>query len=145
MSTQTINFNICIDSKIFSQEFYRTDDGEPISPTNAKQLKDDFEQLNHGEKVLAFHFGIDELRNMIQKADAYNSITTNVHKVVGFDFYRCLTTRRFSNSSGETYEIPNELDLVIFPTTKEQILHDLVPAAEVPVLTHSRPCPKLCS
>lgn len=144
MSTQTIEFSLEEQRKLFVAEDFRSDDGEPIEFEDAKDLIKNFEDAHQTEEVLAFHFGLDELRSMIAKADTHNLTAATANRVVGFDFFRCITTRKFPRTGGGDYQFTDELDLVVFPTIATGNLHDIVTAADVPILSHSRPCPKMC-
>lgn len=117
-------------------------DGTVLTWAVAEPIIKKFETDNPNEDVRAFHVGLDHLEDLMTKIKEYNN--TSTHKVIGLRFYRGVTSRKLPRRNGSFLNVNDKPDLIVVPTLEEHNLHDVDPAANVPILAHSRPCPRLC-
>jgi hypothetical protein len=108
-------------------------DGTEIELDDAINAITEFIIRNGNDEVRAFHFGLPIVQGMVDKANAYN-ILHPANKIIGFRFYRGVTSRIMDDG----LEIEMKEDLVVFPTLANDNNHF------EPIISHSRPCPKLC-
>lgn len=118
-------------------------DGKIIPWAVAQPIIAQFERDNPNEEVRAFHIGLEHLENLMKKIKEYNDKSTD--QIVGLRFYRGITSRKFPRLGGAgELDLKNKPDLIVVPTLEESNLHEVNVTADVPILAHSRPCPKLC-
>lgn len=122
-----------------------TNDGEGISLNAAIADIQALCRKDSVDSVRAFHIGINTLEQLLQKAKTYNvSSGGQSDPIVGFRFYRSISTREVTGSSG-SLRIRDKLDLAIFPTLGDgENLQVKYPNVQFPIYSHTRPCPKLC-
>lgn len=120
-------------------------DGGEMSLDRAISAIHHFDSLHPQEEVQAYHMGLTTIERMLDSARAYNNQSGNFDHIIGFRFYRAVTSRII----GQTV-VNNKYDLVIVPTLQSDAdLHTVRPetflAASVPIFSYLRPCPKLCT
>lgn len=108
-------------------------DGKEIGILAAIEAISDFIAINGDCDVRAFHLGLSTLQSMLDKANSYNGDSPEF-PIVGFRFYQAITSRSFPDGP----EIEKKEDLVAFPTLSNGDNH------ANPIISHTRPCPKLC-
>ncbi len=125
-------------------------DGAIMSLTDAKAAIAEFERLYSADSVKAFHIGLKTMRAMMDSIRVYNKQPGVTDTITGVRFYRGITTRVFTSSTGKPEPVKEKHDLVIVPTLLSGYdLHKVRDTVSflpknVPIYSYTRPCPKLC-
>ncbi|WP_341900805.1 hypothetical protein [Fluviicola taffensis] len=138
------------ESNFFCVENLDPNDGRPITLRDARAAVNEFGRLYPGDSVKAFHVGLKTMHAMMDSIQLYNQQPGVTDPITGIRFYRGITTRNFTSSTGMTMPVKNKHDLVIVPTLLSGYdLHvvldpDPLFRRNVPIYSYTRPCPKLC-
>lgn len=125
-------------------------DGGRMNLTDARGAIKEFERLYYADSVKAFHIGLKTMRAMMDSIREYNKQTGVKDTITGLRFYRGITTRVFTSSTGKPEPVKEKHDLVIVPTLLSGFdLHAVRDSSaflpkSVPIYSYTRPCPKLC-
>ncbi len=136
--------------EFFCVENLDPNDGRSITLRNARTAVNEFGRLYPGDSVKAFHIGLKTMRAMMDSIQLYNQQPGITDTIAGVRFYRGITTRNFTSSTGTTIEVKDRHDLVVVPTLLSgydlHVVLDSVPLFRrtVPIYSYTRPCPKLC-
>jgi hypothetical protein len=117
-------------------------DGEIVSLEIAQNAIDEYSEKVGNDSVLAFHIGLDHMRKMVENADLYNGESGIPDSVVGYRFYKAITTRRYGRDP-----MNNTRDLVAVATSKFDNSGISIKShnnVTIPFISHFRPCPRIC-
>lgn len=120
-------------------------DGEAVDSIDARASIDKYDKTRFRPDILAYHVGLETLREMVAQADSFNSkVFAYKDSIIGYRFYNCVTDRDIPN-------LKNKKDLVASPTQGNN--NDFFNMGfnsvgfvneDLKLFTKFRPCPRIC-
>ncbi|GAA0188814.1 hypothetical protein GCM10009122_48130 [Fulvivirga kasyanovii] len=110
--------------------------GGPIDRATAKQRFDAFDDASIPERVDAHIFGLDKVREFLNKIYDYNETYPECSPITGIKVYRCLNDDRV--------DWPDKNDIFIVPLCQDGSEPIPINLVDDIILGDPRPCPNMC-